>query len=285
MGDHFQTVIDVEATQEEAERLAPRLVDWLVEQGIVTRELTRDGMYSMGTDVGHLPGPHWARAVSDASDEPDAPGPVAVIVGRNQYCGGQGASEAVSAVCPRCAREIRFIDYQSLVHAVDEDAWRPFCQGIEAWRATGHAGVKLPLLREADPDDGVALGPRLRAGQSGRRLLELAPAQPGVRRGSRAADGAPDRGADREVLSGGQLPGTGRSEELRAERGYGATGVFRTEGRTAAGQSVVPVVVSFPAEPLMWRCCAAVSARTTKMPAAAAPMTAASATRSMGTSV
>ncbi|MFJ3711916.1 hypothetical protein OG204_06110 [Streptomyces sp. NBC_01387] len=144
MGDHFQTVIDVEATQEEAERLAPRLVDWLVEQGIVTRELTRDGMYSMGTDVGHLPGPHWARAVSDASDEPDAPGPVAVIVGRNQYCGGQGASEAVSAVCPRCAREIRFIDYQSLVHAVDEDAWRPFCQGIEAWRATGHAGVSCP---------------------------------------------------------------------------------------------------------------------------------------------
>ncbi|MFD5336910.1 hypothetical protein [Streptomyces hawaiiensis] len=40
MGDHFQTIVDLDATEADAEPLARRVVDWLVTEGIVLAERT-----------------------------------------------------------------------------------------------------------------------------------------------------------------------------------------------------------------------------------------------------
>ncbi|MDT0464411.1 hypothetical protein [Streptomyces gibsoniae] len=40
MGDHFQTIVDLDATAAEASNLAGRAPDWLVREGIVRAERT-----------------------------------------------------------------------------------------------------------------------------------------------------------------------------------------------------------------------------------------------------
>jgi hypothetical protein len=89
MGDFFERIVDVEVTGEEAGPLAERMVDWMVTEGLITRELSSEGVYSLTVDEGYVRGPNWARAVADSSDPDWLPGPVAVIVGREYHVGGQ----------------------------------------------------------------------------------------------------------------------------------------------------------------------------------------------------
>lgn len=136
MGDFFERIVDLDVTGEEAGPLARRMVDWMVAEGLITRETTKDAMYSLSVDVGYVPGPDWARAVADSSDPSWIPGPVAVVVGRDYHIGGQGESEADSATCPRCATTTVIIDYPESFEA-DPEVWQPFLDGIGAWKETG----------------------------------------------------------------------------------------------------------------------------------------------------
>ncbi|MGW2213451.1 hypothetical protein ACWCSD_00560 [Nonomuraea sp. NPDC001684] len=140
MGDYFERIVDVEVTGQEAESLAERVVDWMVAEGLITRERSRDGMYSLQVDDGYEPGPNWQRAVADSSDPSWIPGPVAVIVGRDHHVGGQGMSEADSATCPRCDATTVIIDYPNAWEA-DQAAWQPFSDGIDTWKETGEGSV------------------------------------------------------------------------------------------------------------------------------------------------
>lgn len=141
MGDHFQRIVDVEATDEQAGPLAERIVDWMVEEGLITRQMSGDGVYSPSADTGHVPGPDWRRAVADPSDPAWLPGPVAVMVGRDYYVEGQGTDEADSATCPRCAARTVVIDYPESFEP-DQEAWQPFEDAVAAWKATtGEASV------------------------------------------------------------------------------------------------------------------------------------------------
>ncbi|MFJ7178051.1 hypothetical protein ACIQXA_16990 [Streptomyces massasporeus] len=54
MGDHFQTIVDLDASAADAERLAGRVVDWLVTEGIVLAERTD---CVLGRSLGHPPAP------------------------------------------------------------------------------------------------------------------------------------------------------------------------------------------------------------------------------------
>ena len=125
MGDYFERIVDVEVTGEEAGPLAERMVDWMVGEGLITRELSSDGVFSHPVTEGCVPGPDWARAVADSSNPNWLPGPVAVIVGRDYYVGGQGADEAAYAVCPQCRSETVIINYPAEFER-DEKVWQPF---------------------------------------------------------------------------------------------------------------------------------------------------------------
>ncbi|MGV9301903.1 MULTISPECIES: hypothetical protein [unclassified Nonomuraea] len=140
MGDYFERIVDVEVTGEKAGLLADRMVDWMVAEGLITRERSSDGMYSLQVDDGYEAGPNWERAVADSSDLSWIPGPVAVIVGRDYHVGGQGMSEADSATCPRCETRTVIIDYPEEFEA-DQKAWQPFSDGIDTWKETGEGSV------------------------------------------------------------------------------------------------------------------------------------------------
>ncbi|MGW4799716.1 hypothetical protein ACWEPC_45600 [Nonomuraea sp. NPDC004297] len=163
MGDYFERIVDVEVTGEEAGLLADRMVDWLVSEGLITRETSSDGMYSLQVDVGYEPGPNWARAVADSSDPSWIPGPVAVIVGRDSHVGGQGMSEADSATCPRCDTTTVIIDYPNEWEA-NQQVWQPFSDGIDAWKETGEGSVTCSSCEASVPvtewlyGSGFALG-------------------------------------------------------------------------------------------------------------------------------
>ena len=60
MSDWFETIADVEATAEEADRLAANVLDWLVERKIVVFETTD----CVPGGVGYAPGPKYTAAVT-----------------------------------------------------------------------------------------------------------------------------------------------------------------------------------------------------------------------------
>lgn len=163
MGVHFERIVDVEVSGEEAGVLAERMVDWMVAEGLITRELSSVLVYSPHADEGYLPGPDWARAVADASDPTWLPGPVAVVVGRNHHVGGQGEDEAEYAVCPRCGTRTVIINYPEEFRP-DPEVWQPFEDGIAAWKATGQGSAPCSACGASAPvtewgwDSGFAVG-------------------------------------------------------------------------------------------------------------------------------
>ncbi|CAL9531204.1 hypothetical protein [Streptomyces sp. Tu 3180] len=143
MGDHFQTVVDLDAGADEAARLADRVVAWLVDEGIVLAE--RTGCV-LGRPLGHPPGPNWHRAVAedDAGWKPSDG--LAVEVGRTVFHGGQGGPEAVT--CPRCAATTSLVtdDWEPV-----DGVWAPFGAAMRTWHETGEAQVACPVCAEPVP--------------------------------------------------------------------------------------------------------------------------------------
>ncbi|GLW09347.1 hypothetical protein Misp01_44760 [Microtetraspora sp. NBRC 13810] len=163
MGDYFERIVDVEVTGEEAGSLAERMVGWMVAEGLITREMSGDGVFSLQVDAGYEAGPNWERAVADSSDPSWVPGPVAVIVGRDHHVGGQGMAEADSATCPRCDTKTVIIDYPEEFEA-DQKVWQPFSDGIDTWKETGAGSVSCSSCGASVPvtewqfGSGFALG-------------------------------------------------------------------------------------------------------------------------------
>ncbi|MEU4033378.1 hypothetical protein [Streptomyces collinus] len=140
MGDHFRTVVDLDATATEAPRLAARVLDLLVHEGIVRAERT-DAPFG-----NHLPGPHWDRAVSPEDTRWEPTDGLVVHTGRTVFHGGQGEPEW--ARCPRCAATARLYtdDYDRI-----DTAWEPFGTAMDLWYATGAADVPCPACAAAVP--------------------------------------------------------------------------------------------------------------------------------------
>ncbi|WP_028800130.1 hypothetical protein [Streptomyces sp. 142MFCol3.1] len=160
MGDYFERVVDLDVAQEEAPELGARLVDWLVAEQIVTRQTDATGVYSLYVNEGHVPGPHWPRAVADAGWEP---GPLAVVTGRHHHVAGQGEDDAEYVDCPRCGARTTFIDYPASFEA-DPALWGPFRAAVETWEATGRGSAVCRSCGAASPvtewrwPDAYALG-------------------------------------------------------------------------------------------------------------------------------
>ncbi|ONM48140.1 hypothetical protein [Nocardia donostiensis] len=161
MGDFFERIVDLDVRAKDAQALGERTIEWMVSRGYLTREMSGERMYSLNVDEGYLPGPDWAEIVLSRGDE--IPGPVAVIVGREDHIGGQGETEPESAVCPRCRTKTVIIDYPERWEA-DAEAWRPFAEAIGVWKRTGSAsascqacGASVPITEWEWPS-GFALG-------------------------------------------------------------------------------------------------------------------------------
>lgn len=199
-GDFFECVVDPDVTGEEAGPLAGRTVDRMVAEGVVTRGTTKDAMYSLFVDVGHRPGPHWARAVADASDPTWYPGAVAVVVGRHHHVGGQGQDAADSATCPRCGTRTVVIDHPHSFEP-DEEVRQPFRYGIGTWWATGRGDVACPACAVPVPVTDREFGPGFCLGALAVDFWGVAAALRALPRGVAGPVGAPHRGAPGHVLT------------------------------------------------------------------------------------
>ncbi|MGA5417401.1 hypothetical protein [Streptomyces pseudogriseolus] len=143
MGDHFQTIVDLDAGPDEAAAYAERGLAWLISEGIVNAERTD---CVLGAPLGHPPGPNWLRACSPADEEWEPSDGLNVEVGRTVFNGGQGEPEAVT--CPRCEVTTRLM---TDTWAPDDEAWAPFGAALHDWDDTGEAEVVCPACAASVP--------------------------------------------------------------------------------------------------------------------------------------
>jgi hypothetical protein len=123
VGDYFQVIADVEATGEEAPRLAADLLTWLVAEGIVRAERTD---CVLGAPLGNPPGPRYEAAVS-APDEhlrTMRTNGVEVFAAATVVDSGQGGGDDEFR-CPHCGAVSTYGDPQ----------WAPFETAMAAWHA------------------------------------------------------------------------------------------------------------------------------------------------------
>ncbi|WP_141579520.1 hypothetical protein [Actinomadura sp. WMMA1423] len=141
MGDHFQIIVDLDATAADAAELGGRALDWLVREGIVRAGRTD---CVPGARTGHPPGEKWAKAVLEPDWEPTDG--LDIKKGRRVFLGGQG--DARYAICPRCAARTWF--YTERWEPIEE-ASTAFDEAIRTWDATGEAKARCPSC-EQDSD-------------------------------------------------------------------------------------------------------------------------------------
>ncbi len=130
MGDHFQHLVDQQATAAEAPSLAGKLLRWLIDEGIVAEEPSD---CVLDADLGRRAGPAAGRAVGDLSSVPGDglwSGGVSVCSEKTVYHCGQGCWEVT---CPSCGEVVE--------HAWGEavDDWWQGGAGILACAACGHS--------------------------------------------------------------------------------------------------------------------------------------------------
>jgi hypothetical protein len=133
VGDRFQTIVDLDATRADAEPLARRVVEWLTAEGVVLAERTR---CVPGPSLGHPPGPHWERAVTDDWDHEPWDG-LAVHTRRRGFT--SGADLPGAAVCPHCAAAT----------PLDEETWSRFSAAQRTWQDGGAASLACPACATA----------------------------------------------------------------------------------------------------------------------------------------
>lgn len=145
MGDWFRTIVDTEATPDEARGLAAGVLDWLIADGFVSAERTD---CVLGADAGHAPGTRYGEAVQDPDPALAAlwSNGLHITVGRTVFDAGQGEPSAVT--CPHCAAETPLVDaYWSPV----EENWAPFGEAVAAWSEGDDAPVACPSCGRTAP--------------------------------------------------------------------------------------------------------------------------------------
>jgi hypothetical protein len=132
MSDHTITLIDRDVLPDEAESLARTLLDWLVESGIVERELTHCVLGEDG--MGHRPARNF-MVVTGQPEDPNvtnmnhaafrgmATNGLQIIKGRHMTVSGEGSYDC--AICRECGAE----------RAVFDEDWN---QAGTEWIETGN---------------------------------------------------------------------------------------------------------------------------------------------------
>jgi hypothetical protein len=125
VGDYFQRVVDVEATEAEAPDLAARVVEWLVDQGVVVAAIT-----DCAFGDGHAPGPWYTRAVTetDARLLELRTNGLEVVVGRTVFFSLESGQRVF---CPHCANEVEVETNENI------SSWYRGGDGVEPCPACG----------------------------------------------------------------------------------------------------------------------------------------------------
>jgi endogenous inhibitor of DNA gyrase (YacG/DUF329 family) len=132
VGDTFQIIADVEASEATAPVLAASAAGWLRDSGVIAA--TRADCVP-GPAPGYPPGPGYAAAVTDPDEL--LPGlkvnGVEVTAARSVFSPGQG--EAGPVTCPRCGREVELRDPAH---------WALFSGALGHWMAAEPSEVTCP---------------------------------------------------------------------------------------------------------------------------------------------
>lgn len=137
MGDYYQWIADLDATESDAEESAERLRGWLIDSGIIAAE-TSDCL--LGEGPGHRPGPGFARAIEKAEvddADPEFMGGVEIHVGRAQFYPG-GFVGPIK--CRRCDRLAGDLDPETFEPADDPEI-QDLVAAAERWADGGSAEV------------------------------------------------------------------------------------------------------------------------------------------------
>lgn len=139
MGENFQVIADVEATEAEAPALAGTVVSWLAGMGIIASAATGDCL--LGTGPGYPPGQNYMTAVSE-------PGHtllrlrtngVEVHTTKTAFVPVQGEFGPVA--CPHCGHAAVLEDPETGDTTVH---WERFSDALDQWWAGEHGLVACP---------------------------------------------------------------------------------------------------------------------------------------------
>ncbi|WP_031098958.1 MULTISPECIES: hypothetical protein [unclassified Streptomyces] len=137
MGTYRQTVVDLDASAEEAVAWGRRGRNWLEAEGFIRPVPWQDG-------VVYLAGPRWRETVDLApwdwrariKELEEEPGDeLQVVTGRTVFFAGQG--DFPSAICPRCRNATSDTDRSGAA--------------IDTWYATGAADLDCPACAHRTP--------------------------------------------------------------------------------------------------------------------------------------
>jgi hypothetical protein len=143
VGDFFQIIADVEASQAEAGPLAAAVVCWLIDSGVIAGE---QAGCVLGAAAGYPPGPGYAAAVTDP-DELLAGlkvNGVEVSARRSVFFPGQGEIGPVS--CPHCGHNV---ELQESADQSPTAHWKLFSDALSNWMAGQPGAVTCPDCRQA----------------------------------------------------------------------------------------------------------------------------------------
>ncbi|MFJ1810055.1 MULTISPECIES: hypothetical protein [unclassified Streptomyces] len=131
MGDTYQTIIDRDASPQDAPRLAKPVVEWLVAEGIVLAEA--EPGWALGDRPAHPPGPNWHTAVTDARG--GTPEGLAVYTEHHIFYSSFNQRPGPSVViCARCGESA----------VAEGDLGERIGAAVDVWYETGTAGVDCP---------------------------------------------------------------------------------------------------------------------------------------------
>jgi hypothetical protein len=138
VGDYFEIIADVEATEAEAPEFAAAVVDWLTGEDIIAAE---PADCVLGAESGYPPGPRYASAVR----EPDErlfrlrTNGVEVCTSRAVFAPIQGEMGPVA--CPYCEQRI---DLEDRATGQTTPQWEAFSDALNAWMEGGPSEVCCP---------------------------------------------------------------------------------------------------------------------------------------------
>jgi len=144
MGEWYQTIVDKDATDEEAEALASSVIEWLISEGII--EPTQTDCV-LGDDLGYPPGPNHRRA-ADAGLGPDylygfGWNGMHVVTGRSVF---YVTGVETELICSACAQRCQITDEW---HDAVSEWYEQQGPGI---LACPHCGYQRPITKwQHDP--------------------------------------------------------------------------------------------------------------------------------------
>jgi len=138
VGDYFQVIADVQATDVDASELADSLVRWLIGEGVIMK-IPTDCV--LGADSGYPPGPDALAVVIDRDERFLTLRSNGVDVSTERRVFHPGQSDLGAVHCPRCGEPVLLSDPAT---GSVTDQWQPFADALDAW-CEGDAGqVRCP---------------------------------------------------------------------------------------------------------------------------------------------